>query len=59
MKSQNQSWAMVRWDEKRSWLIDGVLMVKAHQWEEEACQACEEETERWGDTGSTGTRWLS
>jgi hypothetical protein len=35
MKITNKA-SRFRWDEKRSWSIDGALMEKAHQWEEEA-----------------------
>jgi protein SMG6 len=42
-----------RWDEKRSWSIDGALAEKAHQWVEEARQACEEEERR-----KIGRRWV-
>jgi protein SMG6 len=35
-----------RWDEKRSWWIDGALAEKARRWEEEARQAHEEEERR-------------
>jgi hypothetical protein len=27
------------WDEKRSWLVNGALAEKTHQWEEEATLA--------------------
>jgi protein SMG6 len=42
-----------RWDEKRSWSIDGVLTEKARRWEEEARQAREEEERR-----KMGRRWV-
>jgi hypothetical protein len=42
-----------RWDEKRSWWIDGALADKARQWEEEARQAREEEERR-----KMGRRWV-
>jgi protein SMG6 len=42
-----------RWDEKRAWLIDGVLAEKARQWEEEAFQAREEEERR-----KMGLHWV-
>jgi protein SMG6 len=42
-----------RWDEKRSWSIDGALAEKARQWEEEARQAREEEERR-----KMGRRWV-
>src|SRR5258708_11237295 len=35
-----------RWDEKRSWWVDGALAEKARGWEEEARQAHEEEERR-------------
>ncbi len=35
-----------RWDEKRSWWVDGALAEKARRWEEEARQAHEEEERR-------------
>jgi hypothetical protein len=40
-----------RWDEKRSWSIDGALAEKARQWVEEARHAREEE-ERRSESGS-------
>jgi hypothetical protein len=42
-----------KWDEKKSWLIDGALVEKVCQWEEEACQACEKEEHR-----KMGHRWV-
>lgn len=42
-----------RWDEKKSWSIGGALAEKAHQWEEEARQAREEEERR-----KMGRRWV-
>jgi hypothetical protein len=42
-----------RWDEKRTWWVDGVLAEKARQWEEEARQAREEEERR-----KMGRRWV-
>jgi protein SMG6 len=42
-----------RWDEKKSWSIDGALAEKARQWEEEARQAREEEERR-----KMGRRWV-
>ena len=42
-----------RWDEKRTWWIDGALAKKARQWEEEARQTREEEERR-----KMGRRWV-
>jgi protein SMG6 len=42
-----------RWDEKKSWSIDGALAEKARRWEEEARQAREEEERR-----KMGRRWV-
>jgi hypothetical protein len=42
-----------RWDEKRTWWIDGALAKKARLWEEEARQAREEEERR-----KMGRRWV-
>jgi hypothetical protein len=35
-----------RWDEKKLWLTDVVLIKKVHQWKEETCQACEKDEQR-------------
>ena len=42
-----------RWDEKRSWSIDGALAEKALRWEEEARKAREEDERR-----KMGRRWV-
>ena len=42
-----------RWDEKRTWWIDGALKEKSRQWEEETRQAREEEERR-----KMGRRWV-
>jgi hypothetical protein len=43
-----------KWDEKKSWSINGMLMEKACQWEKEAHQAHGEEKYR-----KIGHRWVN